>query len=587
MTEVTHPALAEDRVALLTASNMWPTVLLVSGVALHASFTFIIPTVLPSAIPEIGGLSLYAWATTLFMVGSMIGSAATGALLTRFGLRGAFQVGLAVFAAGMLSGAVASSMPTIIAGRLLQGLGGGALTAVAFAMLPTLFPARFHPRAIAMVSAVWAPCALVGPVIGGVLADWDAWRVSFYGGLALSAVAAVAATKGLSPQHSGQSGTADADQALAIPGWRLAIIAAAALSISIGGVNGKWFEAIPGLLVAVACLILVLRMDAGAKRSLLPESRFNLNTLGGAVLITMFLLVFSLGAQPFLPYMIGVGYHIPLIVAGPIAAASAVCWTFGSVFSASLNKNGPAPRVLAAGPLLTMIGVAATGYALVAGSIVGVTVSWALLGLGIGLVWPHLSSLLIAVAKPAERQLASLSIAMIQLAGMAFGSAYAGLVANLAGFADAKNSEQLIHAGGWLFALCVVPAGLALAATLRLIVLTARLPGTTKTSSEENVPMTLQELTNRMRTRIATKSGFGATVKFDFGDNGVIYVDGLSSPYLISNDDKDADCTVKLEIDDFIKITKGELDGNVAFVTGKLRVVGNVSVAMNLSTVFS
>jgi len=584
MTEASHPSLAASPATLLTTANLWPTLLLVSGVALHASFTFIIPTVLPSAIPEIGGLSLYAWATTLFMVGSMIGSAATAALLTRFGLRGAFQVGLGVFAVGMFSGALAPSMTVIIFGRLLQGLGGGTMTAVAFAMVPTLFPSRLHPRAIAMVSAVWAPCALVGPVIGGVLADSDSWRMSFYGGLLLSAAVAAVATKVLSadPNRAG-----DSDRTLAIPGWRLAIIAAAALSISIGGVHGRWLEAILGLLVAVACLAVVLRMDSRAERSLLPESRFDLSRIGGVALTTMFLMVFSLGAQPFLPYMIGVGYQIPLILAGPIAAASAVCWTLGSVLSANLNKNGANPLVLAAGPLLAMVGVAATGYSLVAGSIIGVAVSWALLGLGIGAVWPHLSSLLIAVAKPGERRLASMSIAMIQLAGMAFGSAYAGLVANLAGFADARNSEQLIHAGGWLFALCVVPAALAFLATLRLIVLTARLPGTGNISSEENVPMTLQELTDRMRTRIATKSGFGATVKFDFGQNGVIYVDGLSSPYLISNDNKEADCVVMLDIDDFIKITKGELDGNVAFVTGKLRVAGNVSVAMNLSTVFS
>jgi MFS family permease len=581
MTEASHPSLASSPAALLTPANIRPSLLLIGGVALHASFTFIVPTVLPSAIPEIGGLSLYAWATTLFMVGSMIGSAATAALLTRFGLRGAFHIGLGVFAAGMLCGAVATSMTMIIIGRLLQGLGGGTMTAVAFAMVPTLFPSRLHPRAIAMVSGVWGPCALAGPLIGGVFADSAAWRMSFYVALLFSAAVAALATKALSNQRT------DPNQTLAIPGWRLAIIAAAALSISVGGIRGSWVEAVLGLLVAAGCVVVVLRMDARAARPLLPGARFDLNQIGGAVLTTMFLLVFSLGAQPFLPYMLGVGYHIPLILAGPIAAASAISWTLGSVLSATLSKNGGTRVVLAAGPVISMVGAAATGYALVTGSIIGVAVSWALLGLGIGIAWPHLSSLLIAVATPRERQLASMSIAMIQLAGLAFGSAYAGLVANLAGFADAGTSAQLIHAGGWLFALCVLPAALAFFTTLRLIVLTARLPRTSKITLEENVPMNLLELTDRMRTRIATKAGFGATVKFDFGQNGVIHVDGLSSPYLISNDDKEADCVVNLTLDDFIKITKGELDGNVAFVTGKLRVVGNVSVAMNLSTVFS
>ncbi len=97
--------------------------------------------------------------------------------------------------------------------------------------------------------------------------------------------------------------------------------------------------------------------------------------------------------------------------------------------------------------------------------------------------------------------------------------------------------------------------------------------------------MDIETLTNGMRERVASKSGLDATVKFDFGDDGIVYLDGTTSPYTVSNEDKDADCTLSLKISDFIAITKGELDPTMAFMMGKLKVSGSMGIAMKLSSV--
>jgi putative sterol carrier protein len=97
--------------------------------------------------------------------------------------------------------------------------------------------------------------------------------------------------------------------------------------------------------------------------------------------------------------------------------------------------------------------------------------------------------------------------------------------------------------------------------------------------------MSLAEVTTKMRERVGENSGLNATIKFDFGDEGVLYLDGESTPNSVSNEDKEAQCTIKVSLDDFIAMGKGELDAMTAFMMGKLKVSGDMGVAMKLQKV--
>ncbi|MBM3555104.1 MAG: SCP2 sterol-binding domain-containing protein [Alphaproteobacteria bacterium] len=97
--------------------------------------------------------------------------------------------------------------------------------------------------------------------------------------------------------------------------------------------------------------------------------------------------------------------------------------------------------------------------------------------------------------------------------------------------------------------------------------------------------MDLASLTQGMRDRVANGSSLGATVKFDFGDDGCLYLDATKTPHEVSNENKPADCTIKISKDDFVAMSKGELDATMAFMMGKLRVEGSMGIAMKLSSV--
>jgi putative sterol carrier protein len=96
----------------------------------------------------------------------------------------------------------------------------------------------------------------------------------------------------------------------------------------------------------------------------------------------------------------------------------------------------------------------------------------------------------------------------------------------------------------------------------------------------------VQQIVQQMSTAIGANSGLGGTLKFDFGEPGSVYIDGKSAPNTVSDGEgKSADCTISVGLDTFEKMVKGELDGTSAFMQGKLRVAGDMGLAMKLGPI--
>ena len=112
---------------LFRGANALRVLVLAAGVALHAINLYLTTTILPSVVDDIGGVAFYAWNTTLFIVASITGAAVAAQVIQHAGPRGAYLLGAAVFGGGSALCALAPAMPVLLAGRVLQGLGGGVL----------------------------------------------------------------------------------------------------------------------------------------------------------------------------------------------------------------------------------------------------------------------------------------------------------------------------------------------------------------------------------------------------------------------------------------------------------------------------
>lgn len=97
--------------------------------------------------------------------------------------------------------------------------------------------------------------------------------------------------------------------------------------------------------------------------------------------------------------------------------------------------------------------------------------------------------------------------------------------------------------------------------------------------------MSIESAAEKIRSRVGEGSGLGATVKFDCGADGVVFIDGASVPNKVTTEDAPADCTVKCSLDTLEGLVAGDVDPTSAFMMGKIKVEGDMGVAMRLSSV--
>nr|WP_314070193.1 MFS transporter [uncultured Roseococcus sp.] len=283
--------------ALLSGTNGVRSLALAGGVVLHAINIYIATTILPSVVQDIGGLDLYAWNTTVFVVASILGSALSAKLLQVAGPRGAYATGAVIFALGALICAVSPSMPVMLFGRLIQGLGGGFLFALAYAMIRVVFEPTLWPRAMALVSGMWGVATLVGPAVGGIFAELGVWRAAFWS-LAPAALLFALLAAAVLPARDAEPGRKSS-----IPFPQILLLVAAVLAISAGSTS-------PDLLTGV-----------------LKAARPSEQELAGASITTVQLFATAIGAA-LAGMVVNAG---GLIEPGGVAGtANAALWLFGA-----------------------------------------------------------------------------------------------------------------------------------------------------------------------------------------------------------------------------------------------------------------
>jgi len=441
--------------ALLGGRNSIRSIALAGGVGLHAINVYLVTTILPSVVADIGGLDYYAWNTTLFVVASIVGSATSVRLLETSGPRLAYVIAAFVFGLGTVMCALALTMPMMLAGRFIQGLGGGLLVALSYSMIRLVFPESLWPRAMALISGMWGVATLVGPAVGGVFAELGHWRAAFWTMVPVIALFALLAFGVLPERHRGEA----RGEHPALPVMQLLLLSLAVAAVSVGSIAPDPLWNMLGVAVALALLFALGTVERTAKQRLLPRGSFSLKAALGPVFLAMTLLAVTVtGSEIFVPLFLQVLHAQPPLMAGYLAALMGAGWTMGSIWSSGA-QGSRVGRNIRLSPAVVLVGMASLAF-LVPGvsmgtwqTILPICIALLLAGAGVGIGWPHLLTRVLQVAPKDEQGLASAAITTVQLFATALGAALAGMVANMAGLTNPGGVPGTSATAMWLFGI--------------------------------------------------------------------------------------------------------------------------------------
>ncbi|WP_409350447.1 MFS transporter [Streptomyces bacillaris] len=176
--------------ALTTPRGRRPVVAaLMLGMALAAIDGTIVSTAVPQIVGDLGGFAVFSWLFSGYLLAVTVTLPVYGKLSDTFGRKPVLIAGIVLFLVGSLLCALAWNMGALIAFRIVQGLGGGALQGTVQTIAADLYPLKERPRIQAKLSTVWATSAVAGPVVGGLLAGYADWRWIFLINLPVGAIA--------------------------------------------------------------------------------------------------------------------------------------------------------------------------------------------------------------------------------------------------------------------------------------------------------------------------------------------------------------------------------------------------------------
>lgn len=410
------------------------TIGLLLAVTTNALAALAVVTIAPRIPADLGGLALYGWLFSAYLLASLLGTVWGGGTADRRGLRLPFGVGLGAFALGLAWAALAPSMVWVVAARVLQGFGGGTATTCVYVAVTRAYADAHRPRLMAYLSTAWVAPALVGPALAGLLAEALGWRAVF---AVLAPVLGVVAALTLPRLGAAAGPVADAaagarvgpaaGASLRTAGLGSASIAVASLGAALAALS--WAAERPGAgggVLGLAAAGAAGGVAAMGLRRLLPPGTLRLRRgLGALVAGRAGFFAAFIGVEAFLALMLTDLHGLSSAATGLVIASGAISWAGGSWWQARSDAAGAGPAgragrvrtgvaVLGVGLALQVVVLALAGDALVAVTALSVG-GWMAAGFGIGAAHATSSVWAFALAEadgvPAGRVSAALQLA--------------------------------------------------------------------------------------------------------------------------------------------------------------------------------
>lgn len=359
------------------------TIGLMLGMSLAALDTTIVGTALPSIVGKLGGINLYSWVFSAYLLTSTTTVPLYGKLADLYGRKPLFLFGSGLFLLGSIASGAAQSMVQLIIFRALQGLGAGAVVPIVLTVIGDIFVLEERAKIQGLFSGVWGLSSVVGPAIGGLIVDHFSWRWVFFINIPFGLASMLLLIFSLKEQVERKKHHLDYVGTATLTGSITALL----FAVLQGGTTWAW-NSLPSIslfLIAAVLLALFIYTEQRAEEPILPLTLFNNRMISLA----------SIGGVMFGIVMFGVTSYVPLFVQGVKGgtATSAgitlgpllLAWPIASTLSGKIVIRYGYRLTAGVGTFLFTIGVfmitlfnAQTGLPLI-------VVAMAIIGTGLGL----------------------------------------------------------------------------------------------------------------------------------------------------------------------------------------------------------
>jgi len=308
------------------------TVALMLGMSLAALDTTIVGTALPSIVGKLGGISLYSWVFSIYLLTSTTTVPIYGKLADLYGRKPIFLFGSSLFLLGSILCGSAQSMQQLIIFRAIQGLGAGAVLPIVLTIIGDIFELKERARVQGLFSGVWGLSSIIGPAAGGLIVDHFSWRWVFYINIPFGVISGLLLAVYLKENVERKQQTLDYIGTLTLTSGIVVLL----FALLQGGTSWEWDSLqSTGLFALFLVLIgLFLREERRASDPILPLTLFNnriiaVSSVGGVILgillfgITSYIPLFVQGVKGGTATSAGITLG-PLLLAWPIAATLSI-----------------------------------------------------------------------------------------------------------------------------------------------------------------------------------------------------------------------------------------------------------------------
>jgi EmrB/QacA subfamily drug resistance transporter len=337
------------------SQRMFVTAGLMIGMFLSALEATAVSTAMPTVVSSLGGLNIYSWVFSAYILTSTISLPFWGRLSDLYGRKRFYIIGIAIFLVGSALSGQSKSMNALILFRGLQGIGGGALLTLGMIIVGEMFSLRERARVQGLFGGVWGLSSIVGPILGGFITDQFSWRWVFYLNIPFGIIAVAIIWFALKEKT-------DADKKVNLD-IRGATVLTAVASIFLIGLTqiGKddSLHSLVATLMLVSCIPLVwlfIKTQKLAKDPILPLELFS-NPFFKTSVITGFLVGMAMfGSISFIPLFIQGVIGTNATQAGTILTPLLLSWVFFSSISGKLMLRFGYRPIIIIGTALLSIG---------------------------------------------------------------------------------------------------------------------------------------------------------------------------------------------------------------------------------------